>query len=50
MILKNQSEVKEGLISVDDLFNEIVSQFEENESEKEIYNDTDIRWKISIYA
>jgi len=49
MILKNKSEVKDGLISVDDLFNEIVSQFEEEESEQEIYDEKDIRWEEYQY-
>lgn len=46
MVLKNKSEVKDGLISVKDLFDEIVSQFEEeeeNENEEGVYNEIDIR-------
>ncbi|MEX2410728.1 MAG: DUF1998 domain-containing protein [Candidatus Paceibacterota bacterium] len=49
MILKNKSEVKNGLISVDELFNEIVSQFEEDDGEQEIYDEKDIRWEEYQY-
>lgn len=49
MILKNKAEVKGGLISAEDLFNEIVSQFVEIETEEEIYTDIDIRWEEYQY-
>lgn len=49
IILKNKSEVKDGLISVDKLFKEIVSQFEQDDSEQKIYNDRDIRWEEYQY-
>ncbi len=49
MILKNKAEVKNGFISVEDLFNEIISQFEEIETEEEIYTDIDIRWEEYQY-
>ncbi|HKJ32212.1 MAG TPA: DUF1998 domain-containing protein [Balneolales bacterium] len=45
MVLKNKVEVKDGLISVDELFEEIISQFDVDENESENYNDIDIRWE-----
>lgn len=49
LILKNKSEVKDNLISVDELFKEIVSQFEEDVNEQDVYDEKDIRWEEYQY-
>ena len=49
IFLKNRAEVKNGLITLDELFNEIVSQFEEEQAELKVYNEKDIRWEEYQY-
>jgi hypothetical protein len=49
IILKNKTEVKSGLISVEELFNEITSQFGEDASEPDTYVESDIRWEEYQY-
>lgn len=44
-VLSTESVVLDNLISIEDLFDEIVSQFEDVDNEEEIYTDIDIRWE-----
>jgi len=42
-VLMTKNEVKEGFISIDELFDEIVSQFDEDGGEPDAYSELDIR-------
>jgi hypothetical protein len=48
-VLSTEAVVLDNMISEENLFNEIVSQFEAAESKEEIYTDIDIRWEEYQY-
>jgi len=47
--LSKRSEVIDGLISLDELYDEILKLIESSETEEEIYTDIDIRWEEYQY-
>lgn len=49
IVLNNKKEVKDGLISLNELYNEIISQFDEDDDNQEVYNEIDIRWEEYQY-